>query len=555
MISTPVFPFLKGGGEMGELTRNLDWSKTPLGPPDQWPSSLRTATSIVLNSQFPMFVWWGEQLITIYNDSYKIIAGNKHPKLLGKSGREGWSEIWPDLAPLVSKVFQGESTWSEDLLLEVERRGYPEIAYFTFSYSPILLDSGAVGGLFCAVIETTEKIVNRKKIEESEYRFRSIVENAPVAIGLTRGREFLIESINDPMKRFLVRDGLDPVGRRLIDVLPELSRQPVMEILEQVIDSAESFIGSEVPIDLEIDGMLKTLYFNLAYTPMIEEGKVTGILHSALDVTEQVIARKKIEESEAELQQRVEDRTHELAVAIKELQRSNEQLEEFAHAASHDLKEPIRKIHFYTDRLRSQLSPKLGEDDNRMFERVENASHRMNLLIDDLLLYSHVSQRPHEKESIDLNDKMKRVIDDLELNIQEKNAIILVGHLPVVRGYRRQLQQLFHNLLTNALKYSRPDLQPEIRIDAGLAKGEDIGLPAGRKYHLVTVADNGIGFEQEHAEKIFQMFYRLHGKAEYQGTGVGLSIVRKVAENHEGRIVAESEPLKGATFKLYLPVE
>src|SRR5690349_19675540 len=126
---------------MGELTRNFNWSATSLGSPDQWPSSLRSGVSILLNSQFPMFIWWGEELITIYNDSYKIIAGDKHPSLLGKSGREGWSEIWKDLTPLVNSVFKGESTWSEDLRLEIERRGFMETAYFTFSYSPILLDS------------------------------------------------------------------------------------------------------------------------------------------------------------------------------------------------------------------------------------------------------------------------------------------------------------------------------------------------------------------------------------------------------------------------------
>jgi signal transduction histidine kinase len=382
-----------------------------------------------------------------------------------------------------------------------------------------------------------------------------MVEQAPIAIALTRGRELLIENINEPMKRFLVRDARDPVGRRIIDVLPELSQQPVLEIVEKVLDTGQPYNGLEVPIELEVDGVLKTIYFNLAYTPMVEEGKVTGILHSALDVTEQVLARKKIEESEAELQQRVEQRTHELAIAIKKLQRSNEQLEEFAHAASHDLKEPIRKIHFYTDRLKNQLSPKLAADDVRMFERVEHASQRMNLLIDDLLLYSHVSQRPPEKESVDLNEKMQRVMEDLELDIHEKNAIINVGKLPVVNGYRRQLQQLFHNLLTNALKYSQPGVNPEININSKLVQGELAGLQPERQYHLLSIADNGIGFEQEHAEKIFQMFQRLHGKAEYQGTGVGLSIVRKVAENHDGKITAESEPLKGATFKLYLPAD
>jgi signal transduction histidine kinase len=323
-----------------------------------------------------------------------------------------------------------------------------------------------------------------------------MVEQAPIAIALTRGPTFRIENINNPMKRFLLKDGRDPVGKRLIDVLPELSQQPVLQILDKVLTTGEPYTGLEVPIELEVEGVRKIIYFNLSYTPLIEEGKVTGILHSALDVTEQVVARKKIEESEAELQQRVEQRTHELAIAIKELQRSNEQLEEFAHAASHDLKEPIRKIHFYTDRLRNQLSPKLAVDDIRMFERVENASHRMNLLIDDLLLYSQVSQRPQEKESIDLNEKIKHVMEDLELDIHETKATIKVGQLPVVKGYRRQLQQLFHNLLTNAIKYSQPGISPEIKVNSQLVRGDQVGLQAGRKYHLLTFVDNGIGFEQ-----------------------------------------------------------
>jgi hypothetical protein len=190
-----------------------------------------------------------------------------------------------------------------------------------------------------------------------------------------------------------------------------------------------------------------------------------------------------------------------------------------------------------------------------MFARVEHATQRMKALIDDLLLYSHVSQKPHEKESVDLNEKLKRIIDDLELEIEQRKAIITSDHLPVVRGYRRQLQQLFHNLLTNALKYAQPGVPPQIRIGATVVKGVEAGLTPETDYHLLTVSDNGIGFEQEYAEKVFQMFQRLHGKAEYEGTGVGLSIARKVAENHNGMITAQSKPGEGATFSLYLPVE
>lgn len=172
----------------------------------------------------------------------------------------------------------------------------------------------------------------------------------------------------------------------------------------------------------------------------------------------------------------------------------------------------------------------------------------MGNLIDDLLLYSHVSQRPHEMEDVDLSEKVKRVIDDLELDINQKGAMIHVSDLPTVKGHQRQLQQLFQNLLSNAIKYSTPGVQPLIEIAATLVQENNTA------YHLITVKDNGIGFSEEYSLKIFQMFTRLHGKNEYSGTGVGLSIVKKVVENHNGFIRVESVPGKGSVFKIYLPV-
>jgi PAS domain S-box-containing protein len=232
---------------------------------------------------------------------------------------------------------------------------------------------------------------------------------------------------------------------------------------------------------------------------------------------------------------------------IGELRRSNRNLEEFAHAASHDLKEPIRKIHFFTSQLKAQLSNRLAEGEERSFSRIENATQRMGNLIDDLLLYSHVSQRPIDMENVDLNEKVQRVLDDLELDVQQKGAIISVDKLPVVQGYRRQLQQLFQNLISNALKYSKKDVPPRINISATEVTEHE------KSYHLITVKDNGIGFEQEYADKIFQMFTRLHGKGEYSGTGVGLSIVKKVVENHNGFIKVESTLGVGSTFNVLLP--
>lgn len=243
---------------------------------------------------------------------------------------------------------------------------------------------------------------------------------------------------------------------------------------------------------------------------------------------------------------------------VEDLKRSNTDLEEFAYAASHDLKEPVRKILFFCDRLKSRLKDNIEAEDQRLFERMEIAAKRMGILIDDLLVYSHVSRDAILKEDIDLNLKVANVLQDLDLQILERKAEVIVDPLPVVKGHRRQLQQLFQNLIGNALKYAKPDIPPKIYIHSTLVKGNETSLnlsgeEADKNYYLIEIQDNGIGFEQEDAQRIFKVFTRLHGNSEYKGTGVGLSIARKVAENHKGHIWAESKPGKGSVFKVLLP--
>jgi light-regulated signal transduction histidine kinase (bacteriophytochrome) len=244
---------------------------------------------------------------------------------------------------------------------------------------------------------------------------------------------------------------------------------------------------------------------------------------------------------------------------VEDLKKSNSYLEEFAHVASHDLKEPIRKIHTFSDRLKLSIGNRLNENELAIFNRMQNATERMMLLMDDLLSYSHLSLTTKKMETVDLNEKIKNVLNDLEVLIEEKSAQIQVANLPTIQGYRRQLQQLFQNLIGNAIKYSKNGVTPQINIKASLVNGADVPQIAGtelvsNQYRLIEVEDNGIGFEPAYAERIFGMFQRLHGKTEYPGTGVGLSIARKVVENHNGFIWAESELGKGATFKVLLPV-
>jgi len=243
---------------------------------------------------------------------------------------------------------------------------------------------------------------------------------------------------------------------------------------------------------------------------------------------------------------------------VQELQRSNRNLEEFAYAASHDLKEPIRKVRFFIDRLRQHYGPEAGTVPERDFSRLDVATERMRDLVDDLLAYAQVSLRPHHLEPVPLGEVLRNVLVDLEVEIEQVQARISLSPLPVVSGNRRQLQQLFQNLLANALKYHRTGIRPDIRIEASEVWGYETSAFLGpeeaeRRYYQVRVTDNGIGFEQSDAEKIFQVFQRLHGNSEFRGTGVGLSIARKVAENHQGFIYAEGRPGEGSTFCVGLP--
>src|SRR4051794_33776781 len=184
-LAIPAIPAcLGGGGEMGALMRALDWSKTQLGAPETWPQSLRTSISICLDCHFPILVWWGPELVMLYNDDYRPMLGGKHPVSLGQRGRECWPEIWHIIGPMLEGVLAGgEATRSEDLLLLLESNFYPEERYFSFSYSPIQDESGGVGGVFTPVKETTEKVIG----ERGRRTRRALPPPAPRAPGLPQG--------------------------------------------------------------------------------------------------------------------------------------------------------------------------------------------------------------------------------------------------------------------------------------------------------------------------------------------------------------------------------
>ncbi|MEI6949926.1 ATP-binding protein [Paraflavisolibacter sp. H34] len=244
--------------------------------------------------------------------------------------------------------------------------------------------------------------------------------------------------------------------------------------------------------------------------------------------------------------------------SVEELQRSNASLEEFAYAASHDLQEPLRKIQYFSERLKSGLAGSLSPENARLLDRQEHAAARMKGLIDDLLAYSKVSAAPNRQQTVKLREVVGDVLHDLEASISQSGAQLHIDELPEIHGDPPQLRQLFQNLVGNALKYRRKDITPEIfvryrEVHEGDPLLRELSLSGGGPYCLIEVADNGIGFEPKNAEKIFHIFQRLHGRSEYPGTGVGLAIVQKVVANHKGAIRALGQPGKGATFQVLLP--
>lgn len=244
-----------------------------------------------------------------------------------------------------------------------------------------------------------------------------------------------------------------------------------------------------------------------------------------------------------------------LEKTVDDLQRMNANLEQFAYTASHDLKEPIRKINFFSERLRERMEGRLGEDESGLLVRMEKACERMNTLIDDLLEYSRISRGAHQLERLSLDDLLRTVLENLELPLQESGGQVEAEALPQIEGHSQQLQQLFQNLLENALKYRHPERQPRITIQTRKLPGNDPqlaarGAHAGRQYHLLSFADNGIGFDTADAERIFQVFTRLHGRSEYAGTGVGLSIARKVAETTAALYGPRERKVKALCFGL-----
>jgi signal transduction histidine kinase/sarcosine oxidase delta subunit len=391
-------------------------------------------------------------------------------------------------------------------------------------------------GVVSNFVDVTQRKRNEQKIEEQKQFLQRIFDSSVngmmvcTAIRNEEGRidDLRIGMINGAFTQILGYTEEESVGKTYIDIFPASRTNGVFAFNASVVDS-----GVAVRKEIYYKGEHLDAWFDVSTSPFAPD----GLLVTFTEIT----ARKRLQ---LELEHKVE-----------ELKRSNQSLEEFAYAASHDLQEPLRKIHFFSDRLKQALDP--GSEHASMFARMESATTRMRDLIEDLLSFSRLSVVPEVFTEVDLNKLIQEVMHELETAAQESGARIRLSPLPVIRADERQIRQLFQNLLGNALKYHATDRVPEVDMSFRICTDEEITLfqlPPDTSYFLIEVRDNGIGFEQQYAEKIFQVFQRLHGRREYAGSGVGLAIARKVAANHSGYIKAEGSANEGAVFTVILPV-
>lgn len=267
------------------------------------------------------------------------------------------------------------------------------------------------------------------------------------------------------------------------------------------------------------------------------------------------ILYEKIEQANDELEDKVAERTHTLQQYSDELQRSNRELEEFAFIASHDLQEPLRKIRAFGDRLKAKYAVNLDERGADYIDRMHAASERMSLLIDDLLSFSRVTTRQEPFVEVDLNSVVSDALEDLEYAIEDANCIIKRDRLPSMMGDASQLRQVFMNLVSNSIKFRKADVRPEVSIYCKeYEKASEMGGEL-EPWCTLCVKDNGIGFDDQYADKVFNLFQRLHGREEYAGTGIGLALCRKIIERHGGSVIAVSEPGAGTEFFIDFPLQ
>jgi signal transduction histidine kinase/PAS domain-containing protein len=542
-----------GGGEAGALMRSLDWSKTPLGAVSSWPQSLRTAVDILLNSLYPMFIFWGPHLVKIYNDAYRPMTGTKHPWAFGRPGPEVWPEIWDTIGPMVERVFdRGEATWSDDLMLFLLRHGYLEESYFTFSYSPIRDESGRVAGMFCAVTETTGRVIGERRLRMlrdlavAPEEARTVEEACRMSIGVLKDNPKEI-----PFSLLYLSDGNKGPVRLAASSVQNAGRGwPVMRAIRsgraEVIEDLSRFRG--LPHELWPEPPRSAMVLPLA--GRAQQHAVGAIV---LGVSSRRpfdagyrdlfgLVASQISASMANARAKEDERRR--AESLAELDRAKTT---FFSNISHEFRTPLTLILAPIEEGLADSKNRLPSAHRRRLELARRNGLRLQKLVNTLLDFSRIEAGRARAAfvpldlsalTIDLASTFRSLVEGAGL----KFAIDCPQLPEPVYADPSMWEKIVLNLLSNAFKFT---FEGSIRVV--------LAWKAGRAE--LKVEDTGTGILAKDLPRIFERFHRVEaprGRSQ-EGAGIGLALVQELVRLHGGQIEVESVVGKGTAFTVTIP--
>ncbi len=572
MTPPAISDFLSGGGDMGARMRAFDWSQTPLGPTEAWPQSLKTAVRLMLNSRYPMFVWWGDELTILYNDGYAPIFGRKHPAALGQPARYVWSEIWENLVAQVDAVMcEGQASWNEEVLLFMERNGFPEEVYFTWSYSPIWDETGRIGGLFCACTEETSRVLGRRRLKAlrdlgerslSEVKTTEQACRAAAATLAENPLDFpfaLIYLLDADGKRARLSEainlaagteanpavihigskddvwGLEHVvsanrGHIVEDLAGKFGRLPAGPWMDDWTRSAlvlplAKAGGQEFPAGFLIAGISPRLAFNDDYRSFLEltANQLAAAIANASAYEEE---RKRAE-------------------ALAEIDQAKTA---FFSNVSHEFRTPLTLMLGPLEDLLQKANGTLSPEQQDQLGVAHRNSLRLLKLVNTLLDFSRIEAGRLQAtyKPTNLAACTAELASVFRSAIERAGLRLIIDCPPVgepVYIDREMWEKIVLNLLSNAFKFT---FEGEIEISLRRAS-EGVEL---------RVRDTGTGIPADELPHVFERFHRVEGARgrTFEGSGIGLALVQELVKLHGGSVRAESEVDRGSTLIVTIPL-
>jgi PAS domain S-box-containing protein len=556
---------LTANGEMAERMRSLDWARTPLGPIEHWPQSLKTSISICLASRFPIVMYWGPEYVVLYNDAYSAILGSKHPWALGQTCRDCWAEIWDTIGPMLDGVVNSaQATWSDDLLLVLKRHGYPEECYFSFSFSPIRIETGVVGGVFTAVMETTEKVIGERRLRTLRDLAARAVNATTEADAWHMGAQTLAENRQDIPLSVLCQLGTDRKVRILgstgVDqghaICTALSTPGSLlhDHVQSVAKSRSSIEVSELP-DWKRQaaaGAWQVPSTSVLLLPLVGPGQesasevlLVGVsplkaLNDSYRTFFELVARQ-IATNVADA--RSHDQERKRAESLAELDRAKTL---FFSNVSHEFRTPLTLMMGPLEDALNQADG-LSSSNRERLDVAHRNSQRLLKLVNTLLDFSRIEAGRIQAsyEPVDLAVVTAELAGVFRSTIERAGMRLVVDcpQLPEqVYVDREMWEKIILNLLSNAFKFT---FEGEIAVSLR-AVASDVEL---------TVRDTGTGIPEEEISRLFERFHRVknaRGRS-YEGSGIGLALVQELVKLHGGVVRVESRINQGSAFIVSIP--